>query len=121
MFSFEGKIIAPDGRFSGRRACAMPTESRFKVEIYFDPQAPNLAEARAKTDEIFSSYKMPCLVSRDDCRVYGDRGDPRDFGLLYAAVAGASETSFILTAISDGYFDRGDRRDTLMTSFFRKG
>jgi len=96
-----------------------PTEN-FKVEIYFDPLAANLADICAETDEIFSKYNMPCLVRGDDRRIYTDNGDPKDFGKLYAAISKASKNPHILNAISDGYFDRGDRRDTLMTSFFEK-
>lgn len=98
----------------------MERETNFKVEIYFNPEADNLAEVCAATDEIFSRYKMPCLVSRSDCRIYGDNGDPKDFGKLYAAISKMSDKPVILDAINDGYFDRGDRRDTLMTSFFEK-
>jgi hypothetical protein len=96
----------------------MQRETNFKVEIYFNPEAENLAEVCAATDEIFSRYKMPCLVREDNCRIYGDNGDPKDFGRLYAAIARASHNSVIVNAINDGYFDRGDRRDTLMTNFF---
>ena len=96
-----------------------PTEN-FKVEIYFDPTAENLADICAETDEIFSKYNMPCLVSGNDSRIYTDRGDPKDFGKLYGAIIKMSDKSYIVNAISDGYFDRGDRRDTLMTNFFEK-
>jgi hypothetical protein len=96
-----------------------PTEN-FKVEIYFDPAAANLADVCAETDEIFSGYDMPCLVRKEDCRIYTDTGDPKDFGKLYAAINKVSDKPYIINAINDGYFDRGDRRDTLMTSFFEK-
>ena len=63
---------------------------------------------------------MPCLVRGDDRRIYTDTGDPKDFGKLYAAISIMSDNPSIINAINDGYFDRGDRRDTLMTSFFEK-
>jgi len=98
----------------------MQNTGNFKVEIYFDPATANLADVCAETDKIFSTYSMPCLVREDDKRIYTDTGDPKDFGKLYAAIAKVKRTPSILHNISDGYFDRGDRRDTLMTSFFRK-
>jgi hypothetical protein len=96
----------------------MERETNFKVEIYFNPETENLAEICAATDEIFSRYKMPCLVSRDDCRIYGDNGDPKDCGRLFAAISRMSDRAPILRAISDGVFDWGDKRETLMDNFF---
>ncbi|MCL2087717.1 MAG: hypothetical protein FWH05_09035 [Oscillospiraceae bacterium] len=99
-----------------------PQESRFKVELYFDPNADELNDARSDTDKIFSAFGMPCLVSDNTRRIYGDSGDPKDFGKLCAAIARSSKIPYIQNAVSDAYFDidNGDDRETLMTSFFGK-
>ena len=93
-------------------------QTNFKVEIYFDPDAENLTDICKATDEIFSSFNMPCLDRKPASRIYGDNGDPKDFGRLYAAIGRVGDNPNILNSIFDGIFDRGDRRDTLMTSFF---
>ena len=91
----------------------------FRVEIMFKPELNNISKYLAATDEIFESYRMPCIHSGKYDRVYGDNGDPKDIGILYAAVGKIRHTPWIVQGIRDAYFDNGRTRDTLMTNFFR--
>jgi hypothetical protein len=91
---------------------------RFRVEITFKPELSDVSKYCAAADEIFERYKMPCVYMTDNERVYGDNGNPKDIGTLYAAVNKMRLTPWIVTGIQDAYFDNGHDRDTLMTNFF---
>ena len=91
----------------------------FRVEISFKPELGDMTKYLAATDEIFAHYKMPCIHAGESERVYGDSGDPKDIGILYAAVNKMRLTPWIVPAIRDAYFDNGQTRDTLMTNFFK--
>lgn len=91
----------------------------FSAEIYFHENASDLEAIGAATDDIFSKYQLPCIRREKAVRIYGDNGDPKDFGKLYAAIGRVKRTPSILRAIKDGYFDSGYDRETLMTSFFK--
>jgi hypothetical protein len=90
----------------------------FRVEITFKPELSDVSKYCAAADDIFARYKMPCIHSGENERVYGDTGNPKDFGTLYAAVNKIRLTPWIVSGIQDAYFDNGHDRDTLMTSFF---
>ncbi len=91
----------------------------FRVEIDFKPELSDVSKYCAAADEIFAGYNMPCIHSGNDSRVYGDNGDPKDFGTLYAAVNKIKHTPWIVKGIRDAHFDNGRNRDTLMTNFFK--
>ena len=91
----------------------------FRVEISFKPELNDVSKYIDATDEIFAHYKMPCIHSGANERVYGDNGDMKDIGTLYAAVNKMRLTPWIVPAIRDAYFDNGQTRDTLMTNFFK--
>ena len=91
----------------------------FHVEISFKPELSDVSKYLDATDEIFAQYKMPCIHSGDNERVYGDNGDPKDIGILYSAVGKIKHTPWIVQGIRDAYFDNGYRRETLMTNFFK--
>ncbi|MDR2087903.1 MAG: hypothetical protein LBP73_00930 [Clostridiales Family XIII bacterium] len=90
----------------------------FRVEIVFKPDLDDVSKYTAATDAIFAGLKMPCLHSTEIERVYGDAGNPKDIGILYAAVNKIRLTPWIVPGINDAYFDNGRTRDTLMTNFF---
>ena len=92
----------------------------FRVEIAFNPELSDISKYGAATDEIFARYKMPCIHRDTVSRVYGDNGNPKDIGTLYAAVGKIKHTPWIVHGIRDAYFDNGRSRDTLMTNFFRR-
>ena len=93
----------------------MALPANFKVEIYFNPNSENLEDICNATDEIFSSYEIPCIISENDNRIYMYN----DCGLLAAAIGKVKRNPRILSSISDGIFDWGDKRETLMTNFFK--
>ena len=99
----------------------MQKKPNFRVELYFDPEADNLDEVCSATDEIFSSYKMPCIERGRNSRVYTDNGEARDCGKLIAALSKIKRNPELLKHVSDGIFDWGDKRETLMTNFFKRG
>jgi len=103
-------------------SCVDGGERMFRVEIMFKPELNKLNDISkylVATDEIFAHYKMPCIHNGEHERVYGDTGDPKDIGILYAAVNKVRLTPWIIPAIRDAYFDNGRTRDTLMTNFFK--
>ena len=92
----------------------------FRVEISFKPETNDISKYLAATDEIFAHYRMPCIRSGENERIYGDNGDPKDIGTLYAAVGKIKRTPWIVQGILDAHFDNGQTRDTLMTNFFKR-
>ncbi len=91
----------------------------FRVEIDFKPDLDDVSKYCAAVDEIFAERKMPCIHYGERARVYGDNGDPKDFGTLYAAVNKIKHTPWIVKGISDAHFYNGRSKETLMTNFFR--
>ena len=91
----------------------------FRVEIEFRPDLDDVSKYCEAVDTIFVERKMPCIERSDRERVYGDSGNPKDFGALYACVAKIKRTPWIVKGIRDAHFDNGQRRETLMTNFFK--
>ena len=91
----------------------------FRVEIDFKPELIDVAKYCAAVDEIFAVNNMPCIQRGEYSRVYGDNGNPKDFGILYSAVDKIRHTPWIVKGIQDAHFDNGRNRDTLMTNFFK--
>ncbi len=91
----------------------------FRVEIEFKPELKDVTKYCSAVDDIFAERNMPCIQRSDTKRVYGDNGNPKDFGVLYAAVGAIRRTPWIVDGIHDAHFDNGSHRDTLMTNFFK--
>jgi hypothetical protein len=91
----------------------------FRVELEFKPGLEDISKHLAAVDEIFAGYNMPCVRRGGSSRAYGDNGDPKDIGTLYAAVNKIKHTPWIVKGIHDAHFDNGSTRETLMTNFFR--
>ena len=92
----------------------------FRVEIDFKPELSDVDRYCFATDEIFAKYNMPCIHRGNSSRIYGDTGNPKDFGTLYAAVNKVRLSPWIVQGIRDAHFDNGRNRDTLMTNFFKE-
>ena len=91
----------------------------FRVEIDFKPELDDVDRYCEAVDEIFEGRNMPCLHRGEYSRVYGDTGNPKDFGILYSAVSRVKHSPWIVKGIRDAHFDNGRTRDTLMTNFFK--